>query len=107
MATLPAPSTAVTVTLKAVPAVSVPPFCVARPKAAAAPGPTVMAAVLPLKLPSLTVIVGVWPALVRVKPATVTAPAAKVWLPSAGLLGALLLGELVAVQVQVRLWLPV
>ena len=51
-------------------------------------------------------IVGDWPALVRVKPLTVAAPAAKVWLPLAGLVGAVLLGELPAVQVQVMLWLP-
>ena len=104
---LPWASTAVAVMLKAVPAVSLPPFCVARRKALWAPGLTVMAAVLPLTLPSLPVMVGVSAALVRVKPATVTAPATKVWLPSAGLVGAVLLGEAVAVQVQVMLWLPV
>ena len=58
-------------------------------------------------MPSPAVIVGVWPALVRVKPLTVTAPAAKVWLPLAGFVGAVLLGEAVAVQLQVMLWLPV
>ena len=94
-------------TLKAVPAVSVPPFCVATVKPAAAPGFTVMEAVLPMMLPSPPVIVGVCPALVRVKPLTVATPLKKVRAASAGLVGAVLLGELVAVQVQLIVWLPV
>ena len=97
MTVLPAASTAVAVTLKAVPAVSVPPFCVVTPKPLWAPGLTVMAALVPLMLLSSAVIVGVWPALFRVKPATVVAPAVKAWLPLAGLVGGVPLGELVAV----------
>ena len=107
MSVLPELSLAVRVTVKAVPAVSLPPFCVARAKETAVPGPTVMAALVPLMLPSPAVIVGVCPALVRVKPPTVAMPPVKLRLPSAGLLGAVLLGELVAVQVQVMLWLPI
>ena len=107
MTGLPAASTAATVTLKGVPAVSPPPFCVVTAKALWAPAWTVTPGEVPLTPPSPAVIVGVWPALVRVKPMTVTAPAAKVWLPSAGLAGATPPGELVAVQVQVTLWLPV
>ena len=98
---------AVTVTLKAVPEVSVPPFCVVTAKPVWTPALTVMATVVPLIDPSEPVMVGVCPALVRVKPSTVTVPAAKLWLPSPGRTGAVLLGEFVAVQVQVMLWLPV
>ena len=89
------------------PAVSVPPFCVATLKAAAAPGATVTAALLPVMPPSPAVTVGVSAALARVKPPRVATPAAKFWLPSAGLVGAVLLGELPAVQVQLTGWLPV
>ena len=106
MAVLPWASRAVRVTLKAVPAVSLPPFSVAALKLAAAPGFTVMTAVVPLIDPSEPVMVGVSPALVRVKPPTVATPAVKVWLPLAGLVGAVLLGELVAVQDQLTVWLP-
>ena len=94
-------------TLKEIPAVSVPLFWVVTAKPLWVPGVTVTAALLPLMLPSPAVIAGVSAALVRVKPATVAAPAVKFWLPSAGLAGAVLLGELVAAQVQVMLWLPV
>ena len=93
--------------LKAVPAVSVPPCSVVRLKAAAAPGVTVTAALLPLITVSVAFTVGVSAALVRVKPPTVATPAVKDWLPSPGLTGAVLLGESVAVQVQLTVWLPV
>ena len=67
-----------------------------------APGLTVIGPVTPMLPPEgvVAVMVGVCPALVSVKPGTVTVPLANVWLPSATMVGAVELGELVASCVQ-------